>query len=111
MITCTKKGCNNYKQELEGTPETCPVCGEKTEEIKATSNTNLGAIACIIGFIGIAFQVSGFRFNPFLGWMGYALPVAGLVTAIFSKNKIAILITSLIIAIVILFLIFFMGDL
>lgn len=93
MIACPNKECANYKQELDVNLEFCPLCGAKPEEFKAKSNTTLGAIAVIAGFVGLLML-----YMPYIWYGAFAVSPGSIVAAFISKTKFAVLLTILLFA-------------
>jgi len=55
MIKCANPECDNYKQELEGEIEACPMCGKEVEKIVTSLDYRrpAGIAFSIISVIGL----------------------------------------------------------
>ena len=85
--------CNNYKQELDGSPETCSLCGEPVTKIETNVNPKLGLAAIAAALAGPILFWFGLSWT--MVWIGVILNAAAIVVSFISKSKPSIVISFL----------------
>jgi hypothetical protein len=102
--------CNNFKQELEGAPEICPLCGEKTIAFVSRVNNKL---ASVVAIIAVAFIVAPFLLVDIIGmgglWFGFGVGIVCVGISLFTRSIPAIIISAISSAASIGLLFFFIG--
>jgi len=94
MITCVNIKCENLNQDMDETVVICPICGEKTEEVK-TKLDSKKRMAPIISIAAIASILVTLMHSWFWFFLGIGILVACIVASIVIKSKAAIIVSVL----------------
>ena len=94
MIKCANPECNNYKQELEGDVEVCPMCGKEVEKIQTSLDYRRPA-GIAISLISLAGLLLSFFQSMVAFYVGVGVMVLCIVGGIIVRMKAPIIVSIL----------------